>query len=97
MKEDRHIFKMVAKTFKGLEEVLAEELIELGANEVQLERRAVSFKGDKAMLYRANLCLRTALRVLVPIKAESLKLRVERGRKVECKKPEDQVYEIQRA
>ena len=94
MKEDRHIFKMVAKTFKGLEEVLAEELIELGANEVQLERRAVSFKGDKAMLYRANLCLRTALRVLVPIKAESLKLRVERGRKVESKKPEDQVYEI---
>ncbi len=94
MKEDRHNFRMVAKTFKGLEEVLAQELIELGANEVQLERRAVSFKGDKAMLYRANLCLRTALRVLVPIKAESLKLRVERNRRVESKKPEDQVYEI---
>ena len=60
-------FSMLAKTFKGLEEVLAQELIALGANEVQLERRAVSFRGDKALLYRANLCLRTALRILVPI------------------------------
>ena len=92
---------MVAKTFKGLEEVLAQELIELGANEVQLERRAVSFKGDKAMLYRANLCLRTALRVLVPVRVESLKIKVDRSRKVESRKtktesskPEDQVYEI---
>ncbi len=60
-------FLMLAKTFKGLEEVLAQELIELGANDVQLERRAVSFRGDKALLYRANLCLRTAIRILVPI------------------------------
>ncbi len=60
-------FKMIAKTFKGLEEVLAGELVELGANNVQLERRAVSFTGDKRLLYRANLCLRTASRVLVPI------------------------------
>lgn len=60
-------FQMVAKTFKGLEEVLAGELTELGANNIQIERRAVSFTGDKAMLYRANLCLRTASRVLVPI------------------------------
>ena len=58
---------MLAKTFKGLEEVLAQELIELGANDVQLERRAVSFRGDMALLYRANLCLRTASRILVPI------------------------------
>ena len=60
-------FLMLAKTFKGLEEMLAKELIELGANDVQLERRAVSFRGDKALLYRANLCLRTASRILVPI------------------------------
>ena len=60
-------FKMIAKTFKGLEEVLAGELVELGANNVQLKRRAVSFTGDKRLLYRANLCLRTASRVLVPI------------------------------
>ena len=58
---------MLAKTFKGLEEVLAGELIELGANNVQIERRAVSFTGDKRMLYTANFCLRTASRILVPI------------------------------
>lgn len=60
-------FQMLAKTFKGLEDVLAKELIELGANNVQIERRAVSFTGDKRMLYSANFCLRTASRVLVPI------------------------------
>lgn len=60
-------FQMLAKTFKGLEDVLAKELTELGANNIQLERRAVSFTGDKSLLYRANLCLRTASRVLVPI------------------------------
>lgn len=58
---------MLAKTFKGLEQVLAGELIELGANNVQIERRAVSFTGDKRMLYTANFYLRTASRVLVPI------------------------------
>ena len=60
-------FQMLAKTFKGLEEVLAGELVQLGANNVQIERRAVSFTGDKRMLYTANFCLRTASRVLVPI------------------------------
>ena len=79
---------MIAKTFKGLEEVLAQELIALGANNVQIGRRAVSFTGDKAMLYRANLCLRTALRVLVEVKGEKLKVKGER------RKPEDQLYEI---
>ena len=58
---------MLAKTFKGLEEVLASELVELGANNIQIERRAVSFTGDKRMLYTANFCLRTASRILVPI------------------------------
>ena len=77
---------MLAKTFKGLEEVLAQELIELGANDVQLERRAVSFRGDKALLYSANFCLRTAIRILVPIKTDKLKAKGP--------KPEDQVYEI---
>lgn len=60
-------FQMLAKTFKGLEEVLAGELVELGANNVQIERRAVSFTGDKRLLYTANMCLRTASRVLVPV------------------------------
>ncbi len=58
---------MIAKTFKGLEEVLAKELIEIGANDVQIQRRAVSFSGNKEMLYKANLHLRTASRVLLPI------------------------------
>ena len=60
-------FEMLAKTFKGLEQVLATELVQLGANNVQVERRAVSFTGDKRMLYTANMCLRTASRVLVSI------------------------------
>ena len=61
-------FELIAKTFQGLEEVLAQELTELGANNVQMGRRMVSFTGDKAMMYRANFCLRTAIRVLKPIK-----------------------------
>ena len=61
-------FEMIAKTFQGLEEVLATELINLGANDVQIGRRMVSFSGDKAMMYKANFCLRTAIRILKPIK-----------------------------
>ena len=80
---------MLAKTFKGLEEVLAQELIELGANDVLIERRAVSFRGDKSLLYRANLCLRTAIRILVPIKQASLRI----PPKNRSLKPEDLLYE----
>ena len=60
-------FNMLAKTYFGLEDILAKELTELGANEIETERRAVRFKGDKALLYKANLCLRSAIRILVPI------------------------------
>ncbi len=59
--------KMIAKTLKGLEEVLARELRELGAKNVRVGRRMVEFSGDKEMMYRANFCLRTATRVLCPI------------------------------
>ena len=61
-------FEMIAKTFQGLETVLATELIDLGANNIQIGRRMVSFTGDKEMLYRANFQLRTAIRILKPIK-----------------------------
>ena len=61
-------FELIAKTFQGLEEVLAEELTNLGANDVQLGRRMVSFTGNKEMMYKANFCLRTAIRILKPIK-----------------------------
>lgn len=60
-------FKMIAKTIFGLEEVLSTELQRLGARNVEVHNRAVSFTGDKGFMYKANLCLRTALRVLVPI------------------------------
>ena len=61
-------FEMIAKTFQGLEEILAEELTALGANDIQIGRRMVSFTGDKRMMYKANFCLRTAIRILKPIK-----------------------------
>ena len=60
-------YEMIAKTFMGLEPVLAEELTNLGANDVQVGRRMVSFKGDKEMMYRANFQLHTAIRILKPI------------------------------
>ena len=60
-------FKMVAKTFFGFEEILAKELQQLGAQEVEIGTRAVSFKGDKGFMYKANLSLRTALKILKPI------------------------------
>ena len=59
-------FDMVAKTFLGLEGVLADELRALGAEEVTEGNRVVAFKGDKEMLYRANFACRTAVRVLKP-------------------------------
>ncbi len=61
-------FELIAKTFMGLEPVLAQELTHLGANNVQIGRRMVSFTGDKEMMYRANFQLHTAIRILKPIK-----------------------------
>lgn len=60
-------FELIAKTFQGLEDVLAKELVGLGANNVQIGRRMVSFTGDKALMYKANFHLRTAVRILKPI------------------------------
>ena len=65
MKNDN--FYMLAKTMFGLEEILAEELKKLGAQNVKTMNRAVSFKGDQGFMYKANLNLRTALRILKPI------------------------------
>ena len=61
-------FEIIAKTFMGLEPVLAKELAQLGASDIQTGRRMVSFKGDKELLYRANFQLHTAIRILKPIK-----------------------------
>ena len=61
-------FELIAKTFMGLEPVLAEELTNMGANNVEIGRRMVSFTGNKEMMYRANFQLHTAIRILKPIK-----------------------------
>ena len=61
-------FELIAKTFMGLEPVLAKELAQLGASDVQVGRRMVSFMGDKELMYRANFQLHTAIRILKPIK-----------------------------
>jgi putative N6-adenine-specific DNA methylase len=60
-------FKIVAKTLQGLEEQLATEIEALGGINIAVGTRMVSFLGDKALLYKANLWLRTALRVLKPV------------------------------
>lgn len=58
---------MVAKTFFGFEDILADELRNLGAMHVTKGVRSVQFEGDKGFMYKANLCLRTALKILKPI------------------------------
>jgi putative N6-adenine-specific DNA methylase len=60
-------FRMIAQTMYGLEAVLGRELLKLGAREIKELNRAVSFVGDAGFMYKANFCLRTALRVLLPI------------------------------
>jgi 23S rRNA (guanine2445-N2)-methyltransferase len=61
-------FKMVATTLYGLEDILAKELLKLGAQEVQKQVRSVSFYGDNGFMYKANLALHTAIRVLKSLK-----------------------------
>jgi putative N6-adenine-specific DNA methylase len=61
-------FKMVAKTLFGFEDTLANELTQLGAIEVEKGIRNVSFVGDKGFMYKANLGIRTAIKILKPIK-----------------------------
>lgn len=65
-------FKMLAKSLFGFETILAKELRKLGAQDVKEGVRNVTFKGDKGFMYKANLALRTAIRILVPIHSFSL-------------------------
>jgi len=58
---------MTAKSHQGFEEILADELKELGAINIEVQKRAVSFEGNKELLYKANLCSRFAMRILIPI------------------------------
>ena len=79
-------FELIAKTFMGLENVLAQELTQLGANNIQIGRRMVAFTGDQEMMYRANFQLRTAIRILKPIahfKARSAEDMYDEVRKID--------------
>ncbi|WP_157209099.1 THUMP domain-containing class I SAM-dependent RNA methyltransferase [Mariniflexile maritimum] len=66
-------FNMVAKTLFGFEDLLANELTQLGAQQVKTGVRSVAFVGDKGFMYKANLGLRTAIKILKPIHAFSVK------------------------
>ncbi|HZJ74086.1 MAG TPA: THUMP domain-containing protein [Perlabentimonas sp.] len=63
--QDKKTF--IAKTLHGLEELLANELKTIGAEDVTIQRRMVSFTGNTETLYRANFQTRTATRILMPI------------------------------
>lgn len=80
----RRQFTMIAKTMAGLEEVLAEELIALGANNLEIGKRMVSFEGDLALMYKANIHCRTALRVLRPVYTFNAKTTDEIYKKVKA-------------
>ena len=59
--------ELFAKTFQGLEETLAAEITQLGGQDVKILKRGVSFNANKELLYKANLCCRTAIRILQPV------------------------------
>ena len=63
---------MIATTFYGMEEILAKELLDLGAQEIKKGNRSVSFKGDKGFMYKINLCIKTALKILKPIFSQKI-------------------------
>jgi putative N6-adenine-specific DNA methylase len=75
-------FKMVAKTLFGFEEILAKELRNLGAGNVEEGVRSVSFEGDTGFMYKANLCLRTAIKIIKPIHAFAVRNEEELYRQI---------------
>jgi putative N6-adenine-specific DNA methylase len=72
-----HMAELIAKTLFGLEEVLAEELRSLGATGIRIYNRAVGFEAGTRILYKTNYCLRTALKILVPIGEADVKNETE--------------------
>ncbi len=75
-------FKMVAKTLFGFEELLSKELRNLGASNVEEGVRNVSFEGDLGFMYKANLCLRTAIKIIKPIHSFSVRDEKDLYRKI---------------
>ena len=59
-------FEMLAKTFYGMEKILAKELLQLEATNIREGNRLVYFMGDKGFMYKANLCLRPAIKIMKP-------------------------------
>tara|TARA_B100001057_G_scaffold501266_1_gene622871 strand:- start:2146 stop:3318 length:1173 start_codon:yes stop_codon:yes gene_type:complete len=70
-------FLMIAKTMHGLEDVLIEELKAIGAKNIKKGKRAIEFYGNQTILYKSNVCLRTALRILKPISTFNIKNQVD--------------------
>ena len=60
-------YKLIAKTFSGLEDVLAKEVKRIGGKNVRRGKRAVFYDGDLELIYRSNYHLRAALRILKEI------------------------------
>jgi putative N6-adenine-specific DNA methylase len=89
-KADDTDFRMLATTLFGLEEALAQELLKLGAKEIEKLPRAVAFKGDKGFMYKANFALRLATRILKPI--HTFKVRNEEELYTKIKKTEWEQY-----
>ena len=85
-------YKMLATTLFGLEEVLAKELFALGAQSVKKGNRSVSFVGDKGFMYKANLKLRTAIRILKPIRSFTVYDEDDLYNKLKKIKWEDYIY-----
>lgn len=75
--DTEHKFEMIAKTLQGLEDILANEIRVLGGQDIEILNRAVRFRGDKAVLYKMNLYLRTALRIMVPVIQSEIKNQVD--------------------
>lgn len=75
-------FKMVAKTLFGFEEILAKEIRNLGGGNVKEGVRSVSFEGDIGFMYKANLCLRTAIKIIKPIHSFSVRNENELYKKI---------------
>ena len=75
-------FRMLAKTLFGFEGLLAKELRNLGAANVKEGVRSVSFEGDTGFMYKANLCLRTAIKIIKPIHSFSVRNENELYKKI---------------
>lgn len=67
MENTSNDFELIAKTYKGLENVLADEISAIGGREIQILNRAVLYTANEEVMYKSNLWLRSALRVIKPI------------------------------